>query len=84
MTCETYTMPNGSVAIICGSSPRKRCACGRPATLECDWKVPSRRSGTCDRPLCSHCTYVPDKNKDLCPEHADRWQQRLAALEAGQ
>lgn len=59
--------------IVCTSGPRRRCSCGRPATLECDWKVPGRRSGTCDKPICERCTTRPAEGKDLCPDHARAW-----------
>jgi len=82
MACEFVQLENGARAIVCGSrsSRRDRCvACGRRATLECDWKVPSRRSGTCDAPLCASCTTSPAPGKDLCPDHAAEWQNRVAA-----
>jgi hypothetical protein len=67
-------------AIVCTPrARRKRCAgCGAWATLECDWKVPDRKSGTCDAPICSSCTVSPAKDKDLCPKHAAEfrvWQR---------
>lgn len=70
MTCEHVTLPDGGRAIVCSSHKRKRCQCGRPGTLLCDWKVPSKRSGTCDAPICNQCTTSPAADKDLCPEHA--------------
>ena len=77
MPCQTVSMPNRGRAIVCGSHRRQRCACGRPATLLCDWKVPAKRSGTCDVPICSSCTTSPAQDKDLCATHAAefvRWQ----------
>ncbi len=74
MPCTVTTLPDGTRAIVCG--PGKRCACGRRATQECDWKVPARKSGTCDRPLCKRCAHVPAEGKDLCPEHAAIWKAR--------
>jgi len=68
MTCHHIRLPDGSGAIVCG--PTRRCKCGRRATLECDWKVPLRRSGTCDAPICASCTTSPAPDKDLCPTHA--------------
>jgi hypothetical protein len=76
MTCERVTLPGGGVAIVCGPRQRrKRCECGQPATLECDWKVPSRKSGTCDAPICAGCTTSPAPEKDLCPAHAAEFEQ---------
>ena len=70
MACQLIPLGNGTNAIVCGSHSRSRCACGRRADLLCDWKVPSRRSGTCDQPVCSSCATSPAPGKDLCPEHA--------------
>jgi len=78
MVCERVSLPGGAAAIVCGPA-RKRCACGKPHTLLCDWKVPGKRSGTCDRPLCARCTHSPARDKDLCAEHAEVWRARCAA-----
>lgn len=79
MTCQHVQIPGGGSAIVCG--PTKRCSCGGKATLECDWKVKGKMSGTCDKGLCPRCTYVPAPGKDLCPKHAASWQLRLVAKE---
>lgn len=69
MTCTRVELPDGFAAIVCtGRAPR--CKCGRPGTLLCDWRMPKRRSGTCDKPICSSCTTSPAPDKDLCPTHA--------------
>lgn len=73
MTCEHITLPSGGSAIVCSS--RQKCRCGRRATLLCDWKVPSRQSGTCDKPICSKCTTSPAPDKDLCPAHAEAFKE---------
>lgn len=70
MTCEHVSLPGGGTAIVCTTGRGKRCKCGRRATLACDWKVPSRKSGTCDAPICDRCTTSPTEGKDLCPTHA--------------
>jgi hypothetical protein len=76
MTCEHVRLPDGTGAIICGTRRRPKCVqCGGRADLECDWKVPRRKSGTCDAPICSRCTTSPAPEKDLCPEHAAAWQR---------
>ena len=75
MTCEHVQLPGGGTAIVCSSGRAKRCACGRRATLECDWKVKERHSGTCDAPLCSSCTMSPAEGKDLCPDHVAAFEQ---------
>lgn len=75
MTCEFVEMPGVGVAIVCGGRrSRKKCECGRAAGLECDWKVPERKSGTCDKPICSRCATSPAPGKDLCREHAARYE----------
>ena len=66
-------------AIVCGTRRRQRCACGRPGTLLCDWKVKGKRSGTCDAPICSRCTTSPAADKDLCPAHASEFASWAAA-----
>lgn len=76
MTCEWVDLPGG-VAIVCGTSPRKKCtSCGKRTDLLCDWKVPTKRSGTCDKPICARCTHSPAPDKDLCPAHAAEWMAR--------
>jgi len=76
MTCERVSLPGGGAAIVCGVRGRKRrCACGRPAGLLCDWKVKDNKSGTCDAPICSSCTTSPAPDKDLCPTHAAAFEQ---------
>lgn len=78
MACKSVPLPGGGTAIVCGTRPRRqKCRCGRASTLLCDWKVKDRRSGTCDAPLCSHCSHNPAPDKDLCPEHAAQWKVRL-------
>lgn len=83
MTCEHVQLPSGGAAIVCFSGPRRRCACGSRATRLCDWKMPRKRSGTCDKPLCSRCATSPAPDKDLCAQHAAafaEWQARRAEV----
>ena len=79
MVCTVVKLPAGEAAIVCSRTRRRWCACGQTATLLCDWKVPGRKSGTCDRPICEACSHSPAPDKDLCPEHAAEWKRRLAA-----
>lgn len=76
MPCSHVKLPGGVSAIVCTSGRRKRCACGKPSTRLCDWKVPGKKSGTCDQPICAGCTHVPAPDKDLCPKHAAEWKAR--------
>jgi hypothetical protein len=76
MVCRIVPLPGGGAAIVCGPRGRqRRCACGQPATLLCDWKIKGKKSGRCDRPVCQqHATKVgPDK--DLCPEHEREYEK---------
>lgn len=85
MTCEHVRLPSGGAAIVCSSGQAKRCRCGRRADLLCDWKVPARRSGTCDVPICSNCAISPAAGKDLCPAHAEAfeaWRRRREKMRA--
>lgn len=77
MTCDVVTMPDGGTAIVCSRSraPVQRCRCGNRATLLCDWKVSTNKSGTCDAPLCRKCTTSPAPEKDLCQVHADAYTE---------
>lgn len=78
MICARVNI-GGVAAIVCTSRPRRRkCACGQPAPLECDWKVPTKKSGTCDAPICAGCTHSPAPGKDLCQKHAAEWKARTA------
>lgn len=80
MACESVTLPGGTRAIVCGPRRKqKRCECGAVATLECDWKVPERKSGTCDAPICSSCTFSPAPGKDLCTAHQQEFEHWKAA-----
>lgn len=77
MTCTPVSMPGGGTAIVCTST--RRCRCGNRATLLCDWKVPTKKSGTCDAPLCPKCTSSPAPEKDLCATHSAEWKARQVA-----
>jgi hypothetical protein len=70
-------MPGGGSAIVCTQT--RRCKCGRRAPLLCDWKVPGKRSGTCDAPICARCTTSPQPGKDLCANHAEAFKAWSAA-----
>lgn len=86
MPCQHVKLPDGSAAIVCGPRSRRRCCvegCKAEVTRECDWKVPTRKSGTCDKPMCAFHSYTPKgyDDKDLCPDHRLEWKRRLAAKE---
>ncbi len=69
MVCEVVSLPAGGTAIVCSTRRRQRCSCGQTAPFLCDWKVPAKRSGTCDAPICTGCANSPAANKHLCPKH---------------
>lgn len=78
MTCHHVPLPGGGHAIVCTPRQRRRkCkTCGRTADLLCDWKVPTKKSGTCDAPICDRCTTSPAPDRDICPAHKpalDAW-----------
>jgi hypothetical protein len=77
--CDEIKLSDGSSLLLCGLRAfRKFCACGRQATLLCDWKVAAHKSGTCDRPICARHAKQVAPGKHLCPLHQqlyDRWRR---------
>lgn len=70
MPCTPFTL-KGVRGIICSRTRRPRCACGQPATLQCD--APSkRRSGTCDKHLCASCAKEVGPDQHMCQAHAQQ------------
>lgn len=82
MTCHHVTIPGGGSAIVCTQT--RRCKCGRRAPLLCDWKIPSKRSGTCDAPICKRCVTSPQPGKDLCAKHAKAFEAWKAERQLGE
>jgi hypothetical protein len=79
MVCTPIQLPGGARGFACGPRQRRRfCACGAVAPLLCDWKVPAKKSGTCDKPICAAHASQPAPGKDLCPEHTAEWARRQA------
>jgi hypothetical protein len=78
--CLHMKFPDGSSAIICGTRERRKfCACGRAADALCDWKMPEKKSGTCDKPICKQHALQVAPDCDLCPEHQrafEAWKRR--------
>lgn len=83
MTCEHVALPGGGTTIVCSRIRRRRCKCGRPADLLCDWRMPKKRSGTCDAAICSMCTTSPASGKDLCLKHAVEFDARKGSRANG-
>ena len=80
MICSRMTLPDGTVAIICGSAkraPRCRFCNLRPATQLCDFVIGWTLGGaaiTCDEKVCetcaTHASTNPDADDlDICPRH---------------
>ena len=60
--------------IIDKGSNRRMCAvcCDLPSTVQfqCDYPKPRRRSGSCDRVLCTRCTVVVGVDEHHCSTHS--------------
>lgn len=74
---------NDGNAIVCSKVRLRVCVgCGcKTVDRLCDWKVPTKASGTCDAALCARCSHQPANDKDLCPTHAAEWRARQAVRE---
>ena len=73
-----HTMVGAHPVVICGGKA-EFCMCGRVASFLCDWKVRERKSGTCDKPICSSHAKQVAPGKHLCPFHQhqyDSWKRR--------
>lgn len=69
MPCNTVKLPGGMTAIVCSRPARgSYCTCGRRAPLVCDWPVPEKNSGTCDKPICPRCSRKQGE-RDYCLTH---------------
>jgi hypothetical protein len=78
MPCTPFTI-GGARGFICTRTPRPRCACGQPASLQCD--APTRRkSGTCDRHLCTGCATEVGPDRHLCSTHTQALEQPVTAV----
>ena len=47
------------------------------ATRLCDWRG-AGRGRPCDKFLCDACATTPAAGKDLCKQHAERWDRQQA------
>jgi hypothetical protein len=82
--CEKIELPGGVVAFVrfAGKRPeRKKCSwCDKWSTKLCDYRLSPAAQvthvRTCDQPMCDdHATNV-GPNRDLCPDHKDRPEQK--------
>ena len=84
--CDIFVAPDGTRMIVCGGHHRShRCACGKIAKLQCDWKVGKSTSGkpkTCDRWICEACALEVGADKHLCREHQEPYHAWVANREA--
>src|SRR5579864_2875737 len=86
--CEKVDLPGGGFGIICGGHARTRyCECGRASSFLCDWKMPNKKSGTCDKPICKQHALQVAPDRDLCPEHQrafESWKHRHPGVDVNQ
>lgn len=70
MPCTPFTLPGGARGFVCTRSRRTapRCACGKPSQFQCDAEA-GRRSGTCDRHMCTSCATELAPDLHVCPKH---------------
>jgi hypothetical protein len=77
MPCVVFQTKDGLRGIAKVSHrPRRRCSnvdrsgpCTRWASLECDFPSTKKKSGTCDKPLCTTCAVKMGDDLDYCPSH---------------
>ena len=69
MGCDPFQTADGARGFICtrGRKPRKKCACGKVATLLCD---APRLIGTCDAHICARCAVIVGEDLHHCPKCA--------------
>lgn len=82
MPCQRFKY--GDIeGFVCSRGDREKprvCAVCKlhPATRLCDYPMPRRKSGTCDKPLCADCASsgavrrLDGDTFDLCPKHAQQ------------
>ncbi len=72
MPCD-IRIHNGHPVIVCSrgrrTQPKRYSYCNRPAPLLCDYPDPSHKSGTCDKPVCPHCSVRVASGVDYCRSH---------------
>lgn len=70
MGCEPFQTESAR-GFICtrGRKTRKKCGCGKVATLLCD--APATK-GTCDAPICMQCAISVGPDLHHCPAHDGR------------
>lgn len=77
------TLPDGTVAIVCGHFPRpKPCVvCGATSERLCDGKVPGARKRLkgCNAALCVVHAHADGPERDLCPSCLERRDAPVAA-----
>ncbi len=73
--CERRDLGNGQFVMVCGGRRRVEfCSCGRVGKFLCDWKVPAKQSGTCDRPICEDHAKEVAPGKHLCQECQKKYE----------
>jgi hypothetical protein len=82
--CERVDLGNGNFAMVRfgGKRPeRKKCAwCDKWSTKLCDYRLSPAAQvthvKTCDAPMCDEHAHRIGPDRDLCPNHKDRVEQR--------
>lgn len=72
MPCVPFTTPDGLRGIAClGKRGRRKCSACKTAwaDLACDFPDDKKKSGTCDKPLCTKCAVHVGEDLDHCPSH---------------
>jgi hypothetical protein len=72
MTCTAVQLPGGGHGVVCtraAPTVHRACSvCGARAHYLCDGPPDGpAEAGTCDAPLCGHCSSVQPDGRDLCP-----------------
>ena len=79
-----FTFLGGTICIRGrGLKPNPCYVCGAPSHVLCDWftgpqKLDSSDRPRCSRPCCRKHSKSVGQDKDLCKEHAERWDEMRA------
>ena len=73
MGCQEIKTEGGPMIVCTRGARRPRChVCRAPAEYLCDGAVETRKSGTCDRPICWRHGHHIDAETDSCTECFER------------
>jgi hypothetical protein len=84
MGCNRFTNGDTTVIVCSRGTSKRRCQCGRVATILCDFPLSGAREGkTCDKPCCHACSVSRGKDHDYCRAH-DEYARRNPTLPLGE